>query len=113
MLRYIPYSVKTGIQAGMGVVLFAVGLELACDVNILEEFNLLEPQGMVRFFTEPELVLRWTPAFFSGLTLFVISHFVTESPFTNLGFFVVGISLTHVALIVCGVDLESAREAGW
>lgn len=110
MLRYLPYSVKTGVMAGMGIVLLAVALELCCDENFLE---FKSPAEAVDFFS-PTTSMFWLPAFCAAMGIFLIEKFVIESPYTIICFLVLAIGGFHVIRVVAfGSSMEAATKAGW
>jgi MFS superfamily sulfate permease-like transporter len=110
MLRFLPFSVKTGVMAGMGIVLLSLGLELCCEESMLD----LESVGEIKEFVEWDTSKLWLPGAVAALLLFLTSAFVVDSPYTILVFFVVSISGIHlIRVFVLQQSLEEMIEAGW
>eukprot|EP00931_Biecheleriopsis_adriatica_P075640 TRINITY_DN49456_c0_g1_i1.p1 TRINITY_DN49456_c0_g1~~TRINITY_DN49456_c0_g1_i1.p1 ORF type:complete len:1362 (+),score=223.97 TRINITY_DN49456_c0_g1_i1:123-4208(+) len=109
MLRYLPFSVKTGVQAGMGIVLLSLGLELCCDESFL---GLSSKEEFLDFFGW-DTASHWLPGFVSALVLFIIGTFIVDSPYTILIFFVVSVGGIHVVRVQQGQSLNAMAEDGW
>eukprot|EP00928_Gymnodinium_smaydae_P048373 TRINITY_DN3232_c1_g1_i1.p1 TRINITY_DN3232_c1_g1~~TRINITY_DN3232_c1_g1_i1.p1 ORF type:complete len:1379 (-),score=128.76 TRINITY_DN3232_c1_g1_i1:306-4442(-) len=113
LLKYIPYSVQCGIQAGMGIILLAVGMDLACDYYFLELESFSELKEMLAWSGSGAARL-WLPALGAGLLLFLIDNFIYESPYTIVIFMCGSIAVFHVLRVyVFKTSIADAQEGGW
>ncbi|OLP97497.1 putative vacuolar membrane protein [Symbiodinium microadriaticum] len=111
-LRFIPYSVEVSVQAMLGLVLFGLGIEASCGVDILTDFA-TEPEALGSLVIDPSILMLWTPSMLSALAIYFFTKYVKDSPFTIAVYTFSAIALFHGLRLCLGTSLQAAQDSQW
>eukprot|EP00439_Symbiodinium_sp_Y106_P079163 s1626_g17.t2 len=109
-LRFIPYSVEVSVQAMLGLVLFGLGIEASCGVDILTDFA-TEPESLGSLVIDSSILMLWTPSMLSALAIYFFTKYVKDSPFTIAVYTFSAIALFHGLRWCLGTSLQAAQDS--
>ncbi|CAJ1380210.1 unnamed protein product [Effrenium voratum] len=111
-LRFVPFSVEVSVQAMLGLVLFGLGIEASCEVDILTDFA-ADPAELFTLFLDFNIFSLWAASFLCAAAIYFFTKYVKDSPFTIAAFTFLALGIFHGIRVASGISIQAAQQSKW
>ncbi|CAJ1380209.1 unnamed protein product [Effrenium voratum] len=137
-LRFVPFSVEVSVQAMLGLVLFGLGIEASCEVDILRlghsgaisrgmgnvpdafvdkirnsAFGHAWQAELFTLFLDFNIFSLWAASFLCAAAIYFFTKYVKDSPFTIAAFTFLALGIFHGIRVASGISIQAAQQSKW